>query len=315
MKKFFIFLHSYYDKAQTKEFIGGMLLILGAAFFNLVFGYFSAIFAVYLSFMKWDYIGPMEFVGFKNYEIVLRDLYRGIIGAPYLLTPFFTGFKNIIIYTLMVVPAQTFLALILAALANQRIRGAQFYKLAYFLPGTTCPVIISLIFIWLFMKKGFINYMIQFFAPGFAPDWLNDRNYLLPAIAIVAIWGTSGHFTVSFLAALQAIPRDLYEAAMLDGAGPIRRFIFITIPLLRPMIVYVVVMGVIGALQMFDLAWVMAGSSGGPGGSGYTIALDIYNEAFTRLRPGVAAAKSLFLFTIIFITTYLFQKRYGKVIR
>ena len=91
MKKFFIFLHSYYDKAQTKEFIGGMLLILGAAFFNLVFGYFSAIFAVYLSFMKWDYIGPMEFVGFKNYEIVLRDLYRGIIGAPYLLTPFFNS--------------------------------------------------------------------------------------------------------------------------------------------------------------------------------------------------------------------------------
>jgi len=314
LKKFFIFLHSYYEKSETKELIAGLFLILGAALLNLIFGYFSAFFAVYLSFMEWDYIGPMKFVGLKNYEIMFKDFYRGITGAPYLITPFFTGLKNIILYTLMVVPSQTFLALILATLANQKIRGSQFYKLVYFLPGTTCPVIISLIFIWLFMKRGFVNYMIQTVAPGFAPDWLNDRNYLLLAIALVAIWGTSGHFTVSFLASLQAIPRDLYEAAMLDGAGAIRRFIFITVPLLKPMITYVVVMGIIGALQMFDLAWVMAGSSGGPGGAGYTIALDIYNEAFTKLRPGVAAAKSLFLFTIIFVTTYLFQRRYGGAI-
>ncbi|RLF09135.1 MAG: sugar ABC transporter permease, partial [Thermoprotei archaeon] len=239
----------------------------------------------------------------------------GAMGASYLITPFFTGLKNILLYTAIVVPVQTFLAIVLAVLANQKIKGIQFFKVSYFLPATTCPVIVSLIFVWLFMKKGFINYALSFVTPGFQPDWLNDKNYVLMAMALVAIWGTSGHFFVSFLAALQAIPKEVYEAAMLDGAGPIRRFFYITIPLLRPMVTYAVVMGLIGALQMFDLAWVMAGSGGRPGGSGYTIAMDIYNEAFTKLRPGVAAAKSMFLFAIIFTTTYIYQKKYGGVIR
>nr|WP_281175708.1 sugar ABC transporter permease [Palaeococcus ferrophilus] len=258
----------------------------------------------------------MQFVGLQNFEIVIRDLIRGFEGAPYLLVPFYTGLKNILLYTLLVVPVQTFLAIVLASFANQKIRGQQFFKVSYFLPATTSSVIVALIFVWLFMKNGYINYVLVHVIPGFQPiDWINNKNYLLLAIATVAIWGTSGHFMVSFLAAMQAIPKDIYEAAMLDGAGPIRRFFFITIPMLRPMIVYVVVMGLIGALQMFDLAWIMAGANGGPGGAGYTVALDIYNEAFTRIRPGVAAAKSWFLFAIIFTTTYIFQKKYGRAMR
>lgn len=305
----------FFERASVREALGAFALISVAVIFNLTFGYFSAFFAVYLSFFEWDYIGPMKFVGLKNYELMLVDLFKGMSGASYFVSPFYTGLKNIILYTAIVVPIQTFLAIVLAALANQKIRGIQFFKVSYFLPATTCPVIISLIFIWLFMKKGFINYALGYVAPGFQPDWLNDRNYILLAMSIVAIWGTSGHFFVSFLAALQAIPRDIYEAAMLDGAGPIRRFFFITIPMLKPMITYVVVMGLIGALQMFDLAWVMAGTGGGPGGSGYTLAMDIYNEAFTKLRPGIAAAKSMFLFVIIFVTTYVYQKKYGGGIR
>ncbi len=307
---------SFYSKARNKEIVAGLTLISIAVVLNMVFGYFAMFFAFYLSFFKWDYIGEMQFVGLQNFEIVIRDLIRGIEGAPYLLVPFYTGLKNIIIYTLLVVPVQTFLAIVLASFANQKIRGQQFFKVSYFLPATTSSVIVALIFIWLFMKNGYINYVLSHIIPGFEPiDWINDKNYLLLAIATVAIWGTSGHFMVSFLAAMQAIPREIYEAAMLDGAGPIRRFFFITIPMLRPMIVYVVVMGLIGALQMFDLAWVMAGANGGPGGAGYTVALDIYNEAFTRIRPGVAAAKSWFLFAIIFTTTYLFQKKYGRAMR
>ena len=306
---------NFFRKASRRETLEAVALISVAVAFNMTFGYFSAFFAVYLSFFEWDYIGPMKFVGLKNYELMVKDLLEGAMGASYLITPFFTGLKNILLYTAIVVPVQTFLAIVLAVLANQKIKGIQFFKVSYFLPATTCPVIVSLIFVWLFMKKGFINYALSFVTPGFQPDWLNDKNYVLMAMALVAIWGTSGHFFVSFLAALQAIPKEVYEAAMLDGAGPIRRFFYITIPLLRPMVTYAVVMGLIGALQMFDLAWVMAGSGGGPGGSGYTIAMDIYNEAFTKLRPGVAAAKSMFLFAIIFTTTYIYQKKYGGVIR
>jgi len=307
---------SFYEKARNKEIVAGLSLISIAVILNLVFGYFAMGFAFYLSFFKWDYIGTMQFVGLKNFEIVLRDLMRGLNGASYLLSPFYTGLKNILIYTAIVVPVQTFLAIVLASFANQKIKGQQFFKVSYFLPATTSSVIVALIFIWLFMKNGFINFALSHVIPGFQPiDWINDRNYLLLAIATVAIWGTSGHFMVSFLAAMQATPKEIYEAAMLDGAGPIRRFFFITIPMLRPMIVYVVVMGLIGALQMFDLAWVMAGANGGPGGAGYTVALDIYNEAFTRINPGVAAAKSWFLFAIIFTTTYIFQKKYGRAMR
>lgn len=308
------FLKQKYNQLMTmrrsREALSGLLLVSIAVAFNMFFGYFAALFAVYLSFFKWDYLGPMQFAGLYNYQVLFNDLVRGFNGAPYFLAPFFTGLRNILLYTAIVVPTQTILAMILAAFANQKIKGVQFYKVSYFLPAVTCPVIVSLIFIWLFMKYGFINYMLQFIAPGFAPDWINDKNYLLYAIAIVAIWGTSGHFMVSFLAAMQSIPRDIYEAAMLDGAGSIRRFIYITVPMLKPMIIYVVVMGLIGTLQMFDLAWVMAGPSGGPGGSGYTMALDIYREAFINLRPGVAAAKSMFLFSLIFISTYIFQKKF-----
>ena len=307
---------SFYEKSRNKDILAGLFLISFAVVLNLVFGYFAMVFAFYLSFFKWDYIGKMQFVGLHNYMIVIRDLSRGLHGYPYILAPFYTGLKNILIYTALVVPIQTFLAVVLAAFANQKIKGQQFFKVSYFLPATTSSVIVGLIFIWLFMKTGFINYVLVHVIPGFKPiDWINSPHYLLLAIALVAIWGTSGHFMVSFLAAMQAIPKDMYEAAMLDGAGPIRRFFFITIPMLKPTITYVVVMGLIGALQMFDLAWIMAGSSGGPGGAGYTVALDIYNEAFTRIRPGVAAAKSWFLFAIIFTTTYIFQKKYGRAVR
>ncbi len=307
---------SFYEKSRNKDIMAGLFLISFAVILNLVFGYFAMVFAFYLSFFKWDYIGKMQFVGLHNYMIVIRDLSRGLHGYPYILAPFYTGLKNILIYTALVVPIQTFLAVTLAAFANQKIKGQQFFKVSYFLPATTSSVIVGLIFIWLFMKTGFINYILVHIIPGFKPvDWINNPHYLLLAIALVAIWGTSGHFMVSFLAAMQAIPKDMYEAAMLDGAGPIRRFFFITIPMLRPMITYVVVMGLIGALQMFDLAWIMAGANGGPAGAGYTVALDIYNEAFTRIRPGVAAAKSWFLFAIIFTITYLFQKKYGRAMK
>lgn len=216
------FLSNFYEKAKNKEIVAGYTLISMAVFLNILFGYFAMIFAFYLSFFEWDYIGKMHFVGLRNFEIMFRDLIRGMKGAPYLLSPFYTGLKNTLLYTLIVVPTQTILAIILAAFANQKIKGQQFFKVSYFLPATTSSVIISLIFIWLFMRNGFINYVLVHVIPGFHPiDWIHDRRYLLYAISLVAIWGTSGHFMVSFLAAMQAIPREIYEAAMLDGPAPL----------------------------------------------------------------------------------------------
>ncbi|MFX0196272.1 MAG: carbohydrate ABC transporter permease [Candidatus Hodarchaeota archaeon] len=309
------FFRKMLERAKTREAMEAILLVLAAVAFNMVFGYFSMIFAFILSFFEWDYLSPLEFVGLENYVKILRDLSKGFSGVYWLQSPFFTGLRNILIYTAFVVPTQTILAIVLGTLANQKLKGTTFYKLVYFLPGTTSAVIISLLFIWLFRKQGFINWVFQNVAPGFAPDWLNEPNYVIPAMALVAIWGTSGHFTVSFLAALQSIPPDLYEAAALDGAGRFKRFWYITLPMLKPMTIYVLIMGIIGTLQMFDLAFVLGGSTGGgPGGMGYTVTMDIYKEAFVKLRVGLAAAKSFALFTMVFGFTYIIRKRY-EVIR
>ncbi len=292
-----------------------ILLIIYPFTLNAFFGYFSAVFSFWLSFYSWDILSPMKFVGLSNYYALFQELWRGLnllFSDPNLLqfrAPFFNGLKNILVYTAIVVPTQTFLALMLALMGNQKIRGSQFFKVAYFLPATTCSVIISLIFMWLFEKDGFINFFIIPFTGGYRINWLNDPTYLLTAISLVAIWGTSGNFSVTFLSGLQTLPKEVYEAAKIDGASSLNRLIHITIPLLKPIIAYVVIMGLIGALQMFDLSYVMAGSSGGVGGAGYTITLDIYNTAFLQLRYGYAAAKSVILFLLIFSLSYYVQNK------
>lgn len=299
------------QRTKSVEAIEAFMLISVTIFMIMLFGYFSMIFAFILSFFKWNYLSPPEFVDIRNYTKIIDDLVKGWNGAFFFQAPFYTGLQNILLYTAFVVIIQTFLAIFLATLANQKLKGTTFYKLVYFLPATTSAVIISLVFIWLFRRQGFINYSVQQVVPGFGPDWIHDPNYIIPAMALVAIWGTSGHFTVSFLAALQSIPNELYEAAVMDGAGRFDQFRFITLPMLKPMTVYVLVMGIIGALQMFDLAFVMGGGvGGGPGGKGYTPTLDIYNEAFIKLRVGVAAAKSFALFALVFGLTHAIRKRY-----
>ncbi|ABL78549.1 carbohydrate ABC transporter permease [Thermofilum pendens] len=305
----------FLSKRLKPEHVAFILLTIYPLTLNFVFGYFSMIFAFALSFFDWDILSPMKFVGLENYAKLAGELVQGfsiMLTDPrlvYLKTPFFNGLRNVLLYTLLVVPTQTLLALVLAVLANQKVRGSHFFRVAYFLPATTCPVIVSLIFIWLFMRDGFVNYFVSAVTGGFRPDWLNDPLFLLPAIAIVAIWGTSAHFSATFLAGLQALPKEVYEAARIDGANALKRFIYITIPLMKPLIVYAVVLGSIGALQMFDLAWVMAGQSGGPGGAGYTVALDIYNTAFLQLRYGYAAAKAVLLFLIVFSLNYYIQEK------
>jgi multiple sugar transport system permease protein len=293
--------------ASSREAMEAYFLILVPVFLSLLFGYFSMIFAFVLSFFEWDYLTPAVFVGFENYTKILEDLIEGLGGAIFYDVPFFVGLRNILFYTALVIPIQTGLAIILATLANQKLRGTTFFKLAYFLPATTSAVIISLLFVWLFRQQGFINYSMSFIIPGFQPNWLHEADFVIPAMALVAIWGTSGHFTISFLAALQSIPEDLYEAASLDGAGRLSQFRHITLPMLRPMTFYVIVMGLIGAIQMFDLAFVMGTSA--PQGMGLTPTLDIYTDAFERRRVGLAAAKSFVLFIIVFFFTYIVRRR------
>jgi ABC-type sugar transport systems, permease components len=277
-----------------------------------VFGYFAFMYAFYMSFLKWNYISDPVFIGLSNYVKAFNELLKGLMGAPWYEVPFFIGLRNVLIYTAIVVPFQTILALVLAAIASSRVKGTSLYATAYLMPGFTCSVIIALIFIYFFGQRGFINYVMNLIIPGFGyPDWLNSKSLIIPAMAIVAIWGTSSNFAILFMAAMQSIPRDVLEQSRLDGAGPIKRFVYIVLPFIKPTIVYAVIVGTIGALQMFDLSFVMAGPQGGIEYSGMTVVLDIYRTAFMQLDPGYAAAKAMIFLILMYIPTVIFLRKYG----
>jgi len=299
-------LKSLFEKKSRREAIEGYLLIAAGTSVILFFSIFVMLYAFYLSFFSWDFPTPMKFVGVENYVKVFEEIWDGICGGSPFRTQFFIGIKNVLFYTAIVVPTQTILAIILAVFANQKIKGISFYKVSYFLPSVTCSVIIALIFVWLFQKEGLINYFLSSMIPGFAPNWMRDVHYALWAIMLVAIWGTSGNLMISFLAALQALPQEVYEAASIDGAGRFKKFFYITLPLLKPMIGYSVVVGTIGCLQMFDLAYAMPG----PGFSTTTVVQNIYNTCFAESKVGLACAKSFFLFAVIFAITYAMRRKF-----
>lgn len=308
--------HRYYaffsSKKRRREFLEGVLLILPATIMNFIFGYFAFIYTFYLSFFKWNYITQPLFIGMENYVRAFNELIGGFLGARWYEAPFFIGLRNVLIYTAIVVPIQTVLAIVLAAIASSRVRGSSIFTTSYLLPGFTSSVIIALIFIYFFSQRGFINYVLNLIVPGFGyPDWLYLKSLIILAMAIVAIWGTSSNLAILFIAAMQSIPRDVLEQARLDGAGPVRRFIYVVFPLIKPTVVYAIIVGTIGALQMFDLSFVMAGPQGGIEYSGMTVVLDIYRTAFLLLDPGYASAKAIVFLTLMYIPTVLFLRKYG----
>jgi multiple sugar transport system permease protein len=265
-----------------------------------------------MSFLKWNYISDPVLIGLDNYIKAFNELLRGLTGASWYEVPFFIGLRNVLIYTAIVVPIQTILALVLAAIASSRVKGTSVFATAYLMPGFTCSVIIALIFIYFFSQRGFINYVMNLLIPGFGyPDWVNSKSLIIPAMAIVAIWGTSSNFAILFMAAMQSIPRDVLEQSRLDGAGPIKRFIYIVLPFIKPTVVYAIIVGTIGALQMFDLSFVMAGPQGGIEYSGMTVVLDIYRTAFMQFDPGYAAAKAMIFLILMYIPTVIFLRKYG----
>ena len=267
----------------------------------LVFLVFVALYGVGLSFFRIDlgFTGA-TFVGFKNYAQLLAQL-----SSPGL-SDFWTSMINILKFTVGVVVGQTVLALALALVlqAVSRARGA--LRTVFYIPAVTSSVATSLIFLWLYNPDRIINYELSLVHIG-GPDWLNNVFWALPSLMLLIIWSTGASFMIYFLAALQDLPRDLLEAANVDGAGRLQTFWYITLPLLRPTIFLVVALGTIGAFQMFDQAKFM--TNGQPLNSTLTPMLEIYNEAFLNGGFGQAAAMSVILFLLIFVVTIL-QRRF-----
>lgn len=266
------------------------MLLLG------VFVFFPIVFAFIVSFFDWNLLLPDKpFVGLANYIDVFND------------PVFVKAFKNTLIYTIGVVPTQTLLSLILAFLMNQKLRGRTVFRVAFYLPAITSSVVTSIIFVWIYSKPGLINYLLSRIGINSDIDWLTNPNTVLVSIMMLNIWTTSGYFMISFLAGLQNIPVSLYEAARIDGATTWQQFWKITVPMVRPVTYFVIVMSLIGCFQVFDQVFVM--SSGGPDNASTTMSYYAYKNSFKYFRFGFGAASAVILAGIIFATTWL-QKRY-----
>lgn len=266
------------------------MLLLG------IFVFFPIVFAFVVSFYDWNLLIPDKpFVGLANYVEVFND------------EVFLISIKNTIIYTIGVVPTQTFAALFLAFIMNQKIKGRAFFRIAFYVPAITSSVVTSIIFVWIYSKPGLLNYLLAQIGITSDIDWLTNTTTVLPSIMMLNIWTTSGFFMVSFLAGLQSIPQSLYEAAKIDGANSWQQFWQITVPMVRPITFFVMVMSLIGCFQVFDQIFIM--SSGGPDNASTTMSYFVYQNSFKYFRFGYGAASAVVLACIIFVSTYL-QKKY-----
>jgi len=236
-----------------------------------------------------DYRPP--FVGFSNYiKMFTADQY------------FWLTLGNTVFYTIFVVILQTILAVILAVAANSSKRGMKAFKLIYFIPAITSSAAISMVFSLIYARPGILNQILQMFGHE-GIDWLNEPRTALPAVMVMNIWSTAGYFMVTFLAGLQGIPKELYECAEIDGAGSFQRFKKITIPLLRPQVVYVLIMSTIGCLQVFDQVYFLLRNM-----RYGTTAFFLYRNAFFYGKMGYASAVAVVLFMIILAITIIQRK-------
>jgi multiple sugar transport system permease protein len=278
-----------------------------------VFGIFPLGFSLYLAFQSWEPtsgLGAMEFVGLDNYAFALQDEW------------FWKSLKNTAWLALASGVPQHLVAIPLAYFIHssfKRLRNGVVG--AYFMPYITSTVAIAILFSSLFSTDfGLINVgikllsqvpVLSWFMPANPVDWLNDPDNIKPAISMIVFWRYVGFNVVLYLAALQTIPADIYEAATMDGAGRFQQFFYITLPSLKPMIFFGVTLSVIGGLQLFEEPFILTGGRGGSDQSGMTTAIYLYRMAFDFNDFGAASAMSWLLFILVALLTWLTNRAFA----
>lgn len=286
---------------RTREaLVGYGFIALPMAFF-LLFFIFPIGYAFYISRYDWSiFKGP--FVGWDNY----RELYHDEVFWQH-------AVRNTLVFTVFVVPLEMALGLALAVIVNQAIRFRTFFRAAFYFPSLASSAAIVAIATYILASDGILNRFLGLFGYHHDSAWFFQQSTALPSIIGLNAWTTSGTIMLFYLAAMQAIPTDVYEAAAIDGAGAWRTFRKITFPLLKPAHYFVAVVSFIGALKMFDQSFIVGGASGGPNYSTMTVVLYLYNRAFTgTTRFGYAAAVGLVLFLFIFAVTLAQRFLFGK---
>lgn len=271
-------------------FAGGVFVLPSLALF-VAFLAAPLLYSLYISFNEWSMMRDPVWLGLDNYRRLLDD------------DIFLRSLRNSITFTILFVPAVTILSLFAAVLLNQPIGGKSLFKALVFIPVITPSIIVGVV--WTYIYQPDLGLLNWFLSELHLPTklWLGDSQTALPALVAVTLWQRFGWFMILFLAGLQDIPVELREAAALDGASPRQSFFHVTLPLLRPTIVLVTVLGAISAFQVFDLIFVM--TEGGPAYATQTLSYYIYTKAFRNFDMGYAAAMSYSLFAILVVLTMI----------
>ncbi|WP_240230594.1 carbohydrate ABC transporter permease [Devosia lacusdianchii] len=273
-----------------KDELTAWLFLLPSLVLFLTFTAIPVIAAFGISFTQWDLFNPAQFIGLGNYSKLLSDpIFSRVMG-------------NTAYFVLLSVPIQMLFGLGCALALNRGIRGQTFFRIAYFLPVVTSTIAAALVWAWLFNANfGLINAFLSLAGITDVPRWLASTQWAMPAVIIVSIWQNLGYAMVLFLAGLQNIRADLYDAAAMDGARGWRRFWFITLPLLSPTTFFVLIISIIGSFQIFELVFVM--TQAGPANATNTLVYYIYQNGFQFYQMGYASAAAMVLFVIVLIMT------------
>lgn len=257
----------------------------------LAFTVIPVVMALYLSFTNYDVVSRMDFVAFDNYKRIFQD------------TLFWQTFKNVFFYAVIFVPLNIILSLLLAMLLNFKRFGVKLFRTMNYLPTLTSAVAAATVWIWLLHPEfGAVNTLLGYFGIT-GPAWLAQTETAMFSIIMVTLWQSVGSNMVIYIAGLQGVPDYLYESAKLDGASAFDRFRYITWPQLRPTTFLVSTMSIIGALQLFDQAFVL--TQGGPGNVTKTPVYLIYQQGFNQLQMGYASAQAFILALTILIFSFI----------
>lgn len=280
---------------RTQEVLAAYSLLAPALLGMLVFLLLPILVVLWLSTQSWDLISPARFVGLDNFGAVLGD------GR------FVRSLGVTALFVVVAIPVQTVLGLVLGAVLSWRLPGTSAFRLVLLLPWVCAPLAIGVVWRWVLApSNGVVASLL-----GHRITWLDDPSLILWIVVLVTVWSNVGYVALFYAAGISAIPRETFEAAEIDGASPLRRFVAITVPLVRPTTYFVLITGSIGAFQTFDTAYALA-PNGGPERAADLVVGRIYYSAFGSFEFGSAAAASLVLFLLIGGVTLLQHRILGR---
>ena len=277
---------------RQKESIAGWLFISPWIIGFVVFTLGPLLYAIVLSFFQWDFIQDPRFIGLRNFERMFGDKL------------FWQSLKVTVTYGIMRVPMGILVGIGAAVLLNQRVKLLGLWRVLYYLPVILPPVATTLMWMWIYNPRyGVINNFLWQVFHIQGPAWLQDETLVLPSFMLMAVWGAMGRNMLIYLSGLQGISRELYDAADVDGAKPLSKFFYITLPMLSPVIFFNLITGMIDVFHLFSQPYVM--TEGGPRNASLFFYYYMFRYISARFQVGYAAAMSLFVFILIMILTVL----------